>query len=328
MLKRQTWMLLMLLIALVAFTGCSDDDDPVTPPADHFANVAGTVTTILNDGTTPGIITAQMVWDDLNSKAPTYTIVDIRGEEDYNNGHITGAIRSSLGTLVADLGDGSIPTDKIIVFVCYTGQGAGHTKIAAEMLGYECRSMKWGMSSWSPDVTGSKWSEAEKCKDLLSNPESTNNNGDLVDNSYPSLSDGLETRVAAVLANGFKGIAYTSDLDNSENYFLLNYWSELDYLGTGDDGTTGHIPGAFQFTPAVSLSMDTMLSNLPTDKQIIVYCWTGQTSSQVTFALNVMGYDALSMYYGANQLMHSHLTGHKWADTMVADYPLHNTPTN
>ena len=91
---------------------------------------------------------------------------------------------------------------------------------------------------------------------------------------------------------------------------------------------TGHIPGAYQFTPYSSLSMDTMLKNLPMDKTIIVYCWTGQHSSQVTFALNVMGYNALSLTYGANSLMHSDLTGHKWADTNVRDYPLHNTPTN
>ena len=200
--------------------------------------------------------------------------------------------------------------------------------MAAELLGYPRKALLVGRSAWCPGVRGTKWSEGENCKELLLNPETTNNNGDLVDNDYPTLTDGIDARVAAVLAGGFQGIGYTSDLDNSDTYFLLNYWGENDYLGSGDYGTTGHIPGAFQFTPYTSISMDTMMKNMPTDKTIIVYCWTGQHSSQVTFALNTMGYTAKSLTYGANSLMHSSLTGHKWMDTNVRDYPLHNTPTN
>jgi rhodanese-related sulfurtransferase len=324
MLKRHTWMLMMLLIALVAFTGCSDDDDPVTPtPTNNFSAVANAVGTILNDNTvTPGVISATDLFNAQQNKVPMYTVLDVRGETDYGNGHIPGAINTSLGSLIADLGSGKIPTDKPFAVACYTGQAAGHAKIALEMLGYEAKSLLWGMSSWSPNVTGTKWSEVEKCKSLLANPETTNNNGDLVAQDYPNYTETLETRVAGMLANGFQGIGYDTIKEDLGSYFIMNYWGEADYLGTGTYGTTGHIPGAYQFTPYSSLHMDGMLNNLPTDKTIVVYCWTGQHSSQVTAALNTMGYTAKSLTYGANQLMWSNLTGHKWSDTNVKDYAL------
>ena len=43
-----------------------------------------------------------------------------------------------------------------------------------------------------------------------------------------------------------------------------------------------------------------MLNLLPTDKTIVVYCYTGQTSNQVMTYLRMLGYDAASLSYGVN----------------------------
>ena len=40
------------------------------------------------------------------------------------------------------------------------------------------------------------------------------------------------------------------------------------------------------------------LATLPTDKQIVVYCYTGHTASQVTSLLNALGYDAINLKFG------------------------------
>mgnify|MGYP002064785740 CR=1 FL=1 len=66
--------------------------------------------------------------------------------------------------------------------------------------------------------------------------------------------------------------------------------------------TRGHIPGAFQFTPYQSLGIDQMLANIPTDHPIVVYGWTGQHSSQLVAYLNMLGYEAYSLVFGANAL--------------------------
>jgi rhodanese-related sulfurtransferase len=55
-----------------------------------------------------------------------------------------------------------------------------------------------------------------------------------------------------------------------------------------------------QYTPKADLKMSTFLKTLSTEKPVVVYCYTGQTSSHVAAFLRVVGYDAKSLLYGAN----------------------------
>ena len=50
------------------------------------------------------------------------------------------------------------------------------------------------------------------------------------------------------------------------------------------------------------LHLDNYLKSLPTDKKIVVYCYTGQTSAQTSAYLGVLGYDAYSLLYGVNAM--------------------------
>jgi hypothetical protein len=47
-----------------------------------------------------------------------------------------------------------------------------------------------------------------------------------------------------------------------------------------------------------------MLKYLPTDKTIVVYCLSGQTSASVVAYLRVLGYNAQSLSFGSNGFMH------------------------
>ena len=156
---------------------------------------------ILNDNkTTPGVIDAQLVFDNIND----YTIIDIRSLSDYNTSHIAGAYHSTLTTLLNDL-ETTIPKGKPYVLACYTGQSAGHAKIAMELMGYtDVYSMKFGMSAWSPGLD--KWTP--NCGNNLPLAETVNNNPNLTDHAFPELAgdaDNIVTiRVNAMLQNGFK----------------------------------------------------------------------------------------------------------------------------
>ncbi len=315
--------MLLIQIALVAFAGCSDDDDPVTPPPAKSAfdtMVEAGSAYINNSGDCPGVLDAQALNDDLAS----FTVIDIRQAQHFEDGHIPGAFHSSLGTLLDDLASKAIPSGKPYVVACYTGQSAGHAKIAMELMGYaDVYSLKWGMCSWSPS-TSEKW--GNNTGDNLTNPETEPANGDLIVHDFPVL-DGdastiVATRVAVMLDAGFKGVMYDSIKDDLTDYFIINYFGENDYLGQGEAGVPGHIPGAFQFTPYESLAKDQMLQNLPTGQTIVVYCWTGQHSSQITAYLNMLGYDAVSLAYGSNNLFHTPLTGHKWTSDEINDFDL------
>ena len=121
---------------------------------------------------------------------------------------------------------------------------------------------------------------------------------------------------------GFKGLDYGTLSQNPDQYFIVNYFGEADYEGTGDSGVPGHIPGAFQYTPHASLAIDQMLENIPADMPVIVYCWTGQHSSQITAYLNMLGYEAYSLRFGSNNLFYDDLTAHKWGAGAQHDFPL------
>ncbi len=101
------------------------------------------------------------------------------------------------------------------------------------------------------------------------------------------------------------------------DYYIINYWGAKHY-------NMGHIGGAVQYNPKESLGLDTDLLTLPTDKTIVVYCFTGQHSAFVTAYLRILGYDAKSLKYGANSFMNSMMLdetiGHGFSDKQIHDY--------
>ena len=241
MLKRWTW-LMLVIIALTALVGCSSSDDPITPPREEataFETMAAAGAAYVNSSDCPGVISATSLRDNLDN----YTVIDIRASSAYLAGHIPGAYNSSLATILDDVGT-TIPTDKPLVVACYSGQSAGHAKIALEMMGYtDTYTLGFGMASWSP-ATSASWDNA--IGDALTTPETTNNNGDLVEHAFPTLTGDaatiVETRARAMLAAGFKGIGYADIRDNLDNYFIVNYFGEADYLGTGSAGENSKLP--------------------------------------------------------------------------------------
>ena len=65
------------------------------------------------------------------------------------------------------------------------------------------------------------------------------------------------------------------------------------------------------------------LNTLPTDKSVVVYCYTGQTSAHVAGYLRVLGYDAKSMLFGVNGMAWDNMPGTRFVEeTEVHDYPL------
>ena len=61
-----------------------------------------------------------------------------------------------------------------------------------------------------------------------------------------------------------------------------------------DTYAKGHVPGAVNIGWR-DVCKEENLAKLPTNKQIVVYCYTGHTATQVVGALNTIGYDAVTM---------------------------------
>lgn len=113
-----------------------------------------------------------------------------------------------------------------------------------------------------------------------------------------------------MLDNGFKGIDAADVLEHPEVNYLNNFWTQEDV------DTYGCVKSAYRVKP-LSIANGEM-KNYDPNRIAVTYCWTGQTSSMVTAYLNVIGYNAVSLKFGANSMIYNKLTAHKFVTPTVS----------
>lgn len=247
-------------------------------------------------------------------------IIDIRTAAEFAQGHIQGANRVDLKDVLTEAAKAG---DKPILVACKTGQTATYTVALLRLSGYPtAKALKWGMSRWNAalDVWSSNigniaegnanWNnDAAPANLTYSNPKFSG-----INSTDPA--EILQTRVAAVLAEGFKTVTPDALLNDPSAYFINNYFNEADYLGFG------HVKDAKRINPL--LISDNTINFLDPTKRIATYCYTGQTSGAITAYLRVLGYDAYSVMFGMNRFYngHSNWTANKWSPAMVKNLPI------
>ena len=243
-------------------------------------------------------ITADALYENLNDGDTSNDpfILSVRKAEHYAAGHIPGAVNISAGALFSEENLATLPTDKQIVVYCYTGQTASQVTSALNMLGYDAANLKFGFGSWTLNAdAGSKWfNEATAGNDFAVETEA-NEATETYDFPTP-LAAGVAEAANAYFSGGTKNISAADlfdnlmDGDDSNDPFVLS-------VRSADHYAIGHVPGAVNIGAGALFTEDN-LAKLPTDKQIVVYCYTGQSASQVASVLNMLGYDAANMLYG------------------------------
>jgi rhodanese-related sulfurtransferase len=235
-----------------------------------------------------------------------YFIIDIRSANHYATGHIEGAVNSTLGDILTTAASATKP----ILVVCYTGQSAGHAVVALRLSGYsDAKVLKFGMSGWNSNFS-TPWEDAigdmaighTNWVTTATEPVSTFGDPDISGSGDAATL--LADRVELMLNNGFKGVSNTNVLNTPGDYFINNYWAQADV------DQYGHIAGSYRINP-LTLSVGE-ISNLDPSKEVVTYCWTGQTSSMITAYLNVIGFNAVSLKFGANGMIFSDLQSHKF----------------
>ena len=132
---------LALIVALLPAGQVGQAQDPLQAVAETY----------FSEG--PRTLEAAALFENLNDgdvENDPY-IISLRSAEDYAKGHIPGAVNMSVKELFTLENLATIPPDRDVVVVCYTGQTAGQATAALNMLGYEGYSLLFGMSSWSSD---------------------------------------------------------------------------------------------------------------------------------------------------------------------------------
>lgn len=220
--------------------------------------------------------------------------VDIRAAADYANGHIPGAINIAGKDLFNAENLAKLPKDKAIVLNCYSGQTASQVTAALRMLGYDAYNLLYGIPSWGTNEAITYPFKADQSGKYAVSTEAAQLEG-AFDAPKP-LGDTVEAAAQAYFPGGFKAtkaadlFANLNDGDDSNNPVILDVRKAEDYAA-------GHIPGAVNVAPK-DLFTAAGLAKLPADKQIVSYCYSGQTASQVTGALRLLGYDAYNLQFG------------------------------
>lgn len=310
---------LLLLVPFLVFSSCKKDNDTTPPDA---ANKYETLTNYLVDQNLdlPAILTdwiiAPPALEDVDAFIADHDFIDVREAAVFNSGHIEGAINTPLSGVL----DVAANTTKPIIMVCYTGQSAAHATVALRLSGYaDAKVLLWGMSGWNPDFSA-PWEGNSGDNGNIGIGNSnwvTVNTTPVPEFTEPTLTstgtDGasiLKDRVQTMLDNGFKGIDAADVLEHPEVNYLNNFWTQEDV------DTYGCVKSAYRVKP-LSIANGEM-KNYDPNRIAVTYCWTGQTSSMVTAYLNVIGYNAVSLKFGANSMIYNKLTAHKFVTPTVS----------
>lgn len=311
--SRFPWLLVPLLVLSNALAACGGDSsgitdpDPEPEPVNEAALLVAYTEGLGYDIHGGFVISASDVRTNQVSGASQY-VIDMRSATDFAKGHIQGAVNVAIGGLADHLASMNPAASSYgtIVLVCYSGQTAAFAVGAVRAAGYtNVKSMKWGMSSWHTDFSAS-WvnnrSNARASEFVKGASPAMRTAGDL-----PKLSTGLTTgadiakaRVKEVLNTGFSAgsITHANLYVNLGGHYIINFWPKATYEGTG------HINGAILYDPAGKPFLNSAsLKTLPTDKPVVLYCYTGQTSAYLSGYLRVLGYDARSLLFGANGMI-------------------------
>jgi rhodanese-related sulfurtransferase len=312
-------MVAILFLALFAVS-CNKEEDPVNEAqvlveyleSADGGNYAATAM--------PAIVSAEHV-KTLNTTGGNY-IIDIRSAADFALGHIENAVNVPSKDVLTYL-EGTTDDDSKdeINIVCYSGQTAAWVTCLLRLAGYDnAYSMGFGMCSWNTDFAAS-WNNNTKSmytSEFTKDATEKGPEGELpvLNTGFKTGKEILDARIEEVFAEGFDPAKITNAtvFGALSSYCIANYWAEADYTDIG------HIPGAMQYTPKMGMSLAGDLKTLPTDKTVVVYCWTGQTSANMAAYLRVIGYDAKTLLFGANGMIYSDLESHKWSASSIMGY--------
>ncbi|MCX8010440.1 MAG: rhodanese-like domain-containing protein [Ignavibacteria bacterium] len=320
MIKFKNLFLLLFIPTLLLLVSCSKDDSGTNPPppttisAEKLASYIEANGDYMHNFGSFVITAADYKTQYVADPSKIYTI-DIRSAADFNAKHLKGAKNVTLDKLYEHIKGLNLANYNKVVVVCYSGQtacfGVGAVRsMYSKADGDKIVALKWGMSSIDSSFAQNYWL-AKIGNTRATQFVNTDSPAKPAKGSMPTLTsektgkDLLEERMNQILKDGFNiTITESAVYSNLSNYFILNYWPVAAYKDPG------HIDGAINYDPAgkpFQLAND--LKTLPTNKPIVFYCYTGQTSAYWGAYLKMLGYDVKTLVYGANSMIYDKMKG-------------------
>lgn len=329
---KNLFVLLLIISLSVLNTGCKKEST-VEPEINEVQVLLEYLETdnYINSTSCPSVIDAAEVKTYVDNNPTKIYIVDVRDSATFHGkGRIQGAVRVDYAKAIDHVMSLSNwqNYDRIVI-VCYSGQSAGYIVSFLRMLGYSnVWSLKYGMSAWHETFAQGYWLGATgnaRAGQFTTTPASKNQAGELP--TFPKTGKKTGREILVERAKTLVAAGYTpARITHSDVFANLNNYYIVDYRPV-DHYNQGHIPGSIQYTPRNDLKSTTFLKTLPTNKPIVVYCYTGQTSAHIVAFLRALGYDARSLLYGTNGMIYDTMPGTKFNPaTDIKNYPFVTGP--
>ncbi|MCR1898928.1 rhodanese-like domain-containing protein [Irregularibacter muris] len=290
-------LLVLLFVASFAFTACSGGETPSATDEENKGaqetvkpeeNVVETAANNYFDTMENShMMKADEFIEKVKAGAEDVLILDIRRAEDYDQGHIKGAVNLPFGTDVSDNLE-NIPKDKPLLVYCYSGQTASQTIALLHVAGFDATNITSGWNGGISQVEG--YEEAvETTKNEL--PEAKTEIDPEIKKAIADYYAGFETVQDTDFAINKVSVENTKKMldEKDESIFLLDIRAEEDYK-------EGHIEGAVNIP--YGKGMQEQFNTLPKDKTIVVICYSGQTADQTNAILRLLGYKSVGMSGG------------------------------
>lgn len=214
-------------------------------------------------------------------------VIDIRQPDAYAEGHIKGAVNIPFGAAIAQ-NLSIIPDDTQVYVYCYSGQTASQTVALLNVAGKPAANVQKGFNG---GISVEPGFENHIDKETVALPTDKYD----VDPAIQAAIDKYFADMAAAKGTAFESFNFKPAslkevLDAEDDSYVVYS------IRKAEDYAKGHIPTAIN--NPFGAGMQEKFAALPTDKTIIVQCYTGQTASQTTAILRLLGFNAYNLQGG------------------------------
>lgn len=293
-LKKLLVILLCILMATMSFTACGGGNEEAAAPAEETPVASETnvveeaaLAYFANFPADKHVISPADFFAKIDAGEEMF-IIDIRTPEDYAKGHIKGAVNLPFGNQSIAQNLEIIPDDVPVYVYCYTGQTASQTIAVLNVAGKPAYNVQSGFVrgiSVEPNFENYLSTEAA---------------------ALPTGTYAVDADIKAAVEEYFATVAsYAGTPTEAQNIKVETVKEIVDSesdeyvivsVRKAEDYALGHVKGAVNIP--FGAGMQDALTELPKDKKIIVYCYTGQTGSQTAAILRLLGYEAYNMQFG------------------------------
>jgi len=270
-----------------------------------------------NSAFAPALVEAQELFYNIDN----YLIIDLRPNDEYVAGHIENSINVTPDSLYQYVSEIQNPNYGKIVLVSKNGQSSAYFTCLLRLAGYNnIFTLNYGMASWNNDFADD-WFDA-----IGNDTEIYFYNND----SYPmnvftslprqipgkenqTLEDYIQDKIKNIIADGFiEGLVFRRRFAIAASDYTICFGSvsRLYFARrVGEFAELGHAEGVifYRADPAYDFRSVNNLQTLPADRTIFIYGATGQLSACMVAYLRVLGYDAVTLLFGANQLIYGRM---------------------